>query len=54
MQVAYVQRRFLMMGKVRVYASEAPPEAEPAGLEVLKRDRRCKHAISVGLSEVGL
>jgi len=52
--VAYAQRSFLMMGKVRVYASEAPAEAELAGLEVLKWDRRCKHAISVGLSEVGL
>lgn len=54
LQVAYVQRRFLVMGKVRVHASEAPLEAEPAGLEAHKWDRRCKHVISVGLSEVGL
>ncbi len=48
LQVAYVQTRgFLMVGKLRGYICEAPLEAETAGLEVHKWDRRRKHAISV-------
>lgn len=43
-----------MVGKLRGYICEAPLEAEAAGLEVHKWDRRRKHAISVVPSEAGL